>query len=572
MRWLLATFLLLAVGLSGCFGFNPATGGFDFAPATDFEPTDNTVHLKASVVDWTFHEIYPGFMANLWAFCMEAADPEDEYSVNAIEYWNPQDSDGINAPEFASSNGKCSVPAPTLRVQQGDNVKVEFANQHFHCHTIHWHGQWVPWDDDGVPGVTQDSVCNGESFTYEFVAARAGTLWYHCHVDVQFHVMQGLFGMFIVEPQDDRWEPKDIDAEYKFVMSTLRREPVQVTEARIADPHADHKHGGCGMSGMPDCQNPSHNVEADTWMLNGRSLPYTLDDKEDTVMLVDEGDRVRIRILNAGETVETFHTHGHDMLVTHIDGNPLHPNARYYVDTLMIGPAQRYDVVIDMELPGIWVAHTHVDSHVTNSGQAPGGPLTMIVYNDILAAQNGQLRPYVAELIGGQPYIKPLAIPGDILLTRENDITGNPLSLGAVDDRIGFPISLPCAVRTLTVDVQWRPQLPNPQESLSVDILDGDGRIIVENAPLTNNQYSFNGDPRKDPKNPAAADYSIGWLAGNFTVRLQGTATSGTAIYNVAADYFDDESEFVLDGRDVSGSQCDPVDRIFDPSPFKPDY
>ncbi len=577
MRWLLATFLLLTVGLSGCFGFNPATGGFDFVPGEDFEPTGKTVHLKASVADWTFHEIFPGFMANMWAFCMEAATPGDKYSEDAIEYWNPIESDGINAPDSdlsKSLNGKCSVPAPTLRVQQGDLVKVDFANQHFHCHTIHWHGQYVPWDDDGVPGVNQDSTCTGETFNYEFVASRAGTLWYHCHVDTQFHVMQGLFGMFIVEPQDQRWEPKDIDAEYKLIFSTLKREFVQITEITVADPHINHKHGGCGMSGMQNCQNPSVDLEPDTWMLNGRSIPNTMEDMVDTTMVVNEGDRVRVRLLNAGETVETFHTHGHDMYVTHIDGNPLHPNARYYVDTLTIGPAQRYDFVIDMTQPGIWVAHTHVDNHVTNSGQAPGGAHTMIVYKDVLDAQGGDMRPFKAELFGGLPYVRPLAIPGDVVVNREIDVQGSasPLTLGAVDAGTQFNISLPCAVRSMQVDLQWRPQLAHPQESLTVDILDGDGRVIVENAPLVNNQFTFKADPRKDPFNPTAPNYGIAWQPGDFTVRLQGTGGTGTAIVGIMADYFLEESEFTFDSRDVSGTGCDPVDRIYDPSPAKPDY
>ncbi len=574
MKWLLATFVLLAVGLSGCFGFNPANGGFDFVPGTDFEPTGKTVHLKASVVDWTFHEIFPGFYANMWAFCMEAATPGDKYSEDAIEYWNPIESDGINSLDFQSSNGQCSVPAPTIRVQQGDTVKVDFVNNHFHCHTIHWHGQYVPWGDDGVPGVTQDSTCvaaGSNEFNYEFVAARAGTLWYHCHVDTQFHVMQGLFGMFIVEPQDDRWEPKDIDKEYKFVLSTLRREPVEITPINVDNPHILHQHGGCGMSGLPNCQNPSHDVKPDTWMINGRSAPYSMMDMEDTVMVVDEGDRVRVRILNAGETVETFHTHGHDMYVTHIDGNPLHPNARYYVDTLMIGPAQRFDVVIDMTQPGMWMAHTHVDGHVSNSGQAPGGPMTMIAYRDVLEAQGGVMVPFVSENFGGQPHIAPLAIPGDLVFSRDVAVQGSPLDLGGVNAGVTYEVSLPCAVRTMTVDVQWRAQIPHPTESLTVDILDGDGRIIVENADMTNGLYRFQAHPLVDV-DADPPNYKIAWLPGEFTARIQGTAATGTATFDIAIDYLEDDDQLAFDNRDLRGTGCDPADRVFDPSSYKPSY
>src|SRR5919112_1615255 len=116
---------------------------------------------------------------------------------------------------FGDSDGFDFVPGTnfsetgrTLRVHQGDRIKVEFSHSHFHPHTIHWHGQFVPWESDGAPGVTQDAVESGGAITYDFIASRAGTLWYHCHVDTQLHVMQGLYGMIIVEPQDTEYEPE----------------------------------------------------------------------------------------------------------------------------------------------------------------------------------------------------------------------------------------------------------------------------------------------------------------------------------------------------------------------------
>ena len=494
---LLATLATVTVGLAGCFGFDTAGGELDFRPGKDFDETGNTVHLKAAVADLINHEVYPGFTANLWAFCMVAADPNDQYSVDAVEHWNTVETDGDIAGVGSSFDGACSVPAPTLRVKQGDKVIVDFENNHFHCHSIHWHGQYVPWLSDGVPGVTQHSVCPqplseseekplGENpFRYEFIAARAGTLWYHCHVDTQFHVMQGLYGMFIVEPQDDRYEPKDIDKEFTYVYSTLHRDLVEVTPITIADPHAQHRHGGCGMSGRQGCQNPAADTTADTWLLNGRSLPYSVQDREDTVMVVEEGDRVRLRILNAGETVEAIHTHGHDMLVTHIDGNPIPPSARYYVDTLFIGPASRYDVTIDMDQPGIWVMHTHVDHHVTNSHQAPGGGFSFIAYQSVLDEYNGELRNFAgAELPGGSPLVLPLEIPVDTQLGGDrsigNNLPSDPSPVN-VDTSWSFGWELPCATRYIRVTAEYDAGVP---DGLADAVLDLAVQLVRSNGDL----------------------------------------------------------------------------------------
>ena len=90
---------------------------------------------------------------------------------------------------------------------------------------------------------------------------------------------------------------------------------------------------------------------------------------------------VRIRFIGAGGGVHYMHSHGHDMLVTHKDGTPL-PNP-YYVDTLAVGPGERYDVIMEMNNPGRFIFHDHVDTHVTNAGKYPGGPITVIEYDGI---------------------------------------------------------------------------------------------------------------------------------------------------------------------------------------------
>jgi FtsP/CotA-like multicopper oxidase with cupredoxin domain len=96
------------------------------------------------------------------------------------------------------------VPGPLIHVMEGDDVTVHVTNNTTLPHTIHWHGvdQTGSWKNDGVPGVTQEAIQPGESFTYKFKTDRPGTLWYHCHVNVWEHVaLRGMWGPLIVDPK-----------------------------------------------------------------------------------------------------------------------------------------------------------------------------------------------------------------------------------------------------------------------------------------------------------------------------------------------------------------------------------
>lgn len=94
--------------------------------------------------------------------------------------------------------------APELRVKHGDMVEVKLINQDIDSGvTIHWHGYNVPNAMDGVPGMTQNVVKPGQSFTYKFRAEQEGTYWFHSHQQAAEQVVKGLFGTLIVEPKQD---------------------------------------------------------------------------------------------------------------------------------------------------------------------------------------------------------------------------------------------------------------------------------------------------------------------------------------------------------------------------------
>ncbi len=260
------------------------------------------------------------------------------------------------APGFSAKvwgfNGQ--VPGPLIRVREGDEVKVNFVNLTSMEHTIHWHGvhQLGSWQSDGVPNVSQQPVQPGGSFLYHFIATRPGTLWYHCHVNVAEHVgLRGMWGPLIVDPLEPTILEKEVTKDAILMFSGW--------SSASADRY--------GVGGHPG-------EVRDYYSINGKSFPLT------QPLRVREGDVLRLRLFGAGTDL-AFHLHGHDMLVTHKDGLPL--ASPYWADVIHIGEGERYDAIVRMNNPGIWMTHDHVDHHVTNAGKDMGGSMLIVEYEEI---------------------------------------------------------------------------------------------------------------------------------------------------------------------------------------------
>lgn len=261
------------------------------------------------------------------------------------------------APGFVNKvfafNGQ--VPGPLIHVKQGDDVTVHVTNNTTLPHTMHWHGvnQVGSWHNDGVPGITQDAIQPGDTFTYKFTVDRPGSLWYHCHVNVWEHVAtRGMWGPLVIDPKNPSDLEKKVTKDAILMMNTW--------ESAYANSY--------GKGGAPQ-------DISDYFSVNAKSFPYT------QPIRVKKGDVLRLRFYGAGDEFHEMHLHGHDMLITHKDGYPLdHP---YYVDTISVGPGERYDAIVEMKNPGLFIMHDHVDKHMTNNGAMLGGPVTVIEYEGI---------------------------------------------------------------------------------------------------------------------------------------------------------------------------------------------
>jgi len=228
--------------------------------------------------------------------------------------------------------------------------------------TIHWHGIDVPLQQDGVPGLSQDAVPPGGDFTYEFVATNPGTRWYHSHVDSNAQLELGLYGAFIVEPRAP--EPVVYDREFTYVLDERALDFTPEVALGGARPRATE--AGNGRGGL---------LQYDLFLINGKAgdaIPP---------LHIATGERIRLRLVNAGNLVHAMHLHGQSFTVIATDGNPAPEGQRWLKDTVLIGPGERYDLEIDGANPGIWMFHCHMPNHQDN------GMMTTLIYDDALQAQ-----------------------------------------------------------------------------------------------------------------------------------------------------------------------------------------
>ena len=92
------------------------------------------------------------------------------------------------------------LPGPTLRLREGDTVTIRVTNKLKESTSIHWHGIILPFQMDGVPGISFPGIAPGETFTYRFTLEQSGTYWYHSHSGMQ--ELMGMYGALIIEPRE----------------------------------------------------------------------------------------------------------------------------------------------------------------------------------------------------------------------------------------------------------------------------------------------------------------------------------------------------------------------------------
>jgi FtsP/CotA-like multicopper oxidase with cupredoxin domain len=233
-----------------------------------------------------------------------------------------------------------SMPGPTIEVNEGDRVRIIFHNKLPEATTIHWHGLEVPIEMDGTPFISQPMVEPGGTFVYEFTLHQHGTFFYHSHGAMQ--EMLGMIGLFIIHPKTP-YQPA-VHKDFGLILQEWALLPNNDTPNTLA-------------------------MEFNWLTINGKAAPAT------TPLIIKQGERVRIRMVNLGMDHHPMHLHGGQFYVTGTEGGRIPEAAWYPGNTVLVGVAQARDVEFDAIYPGDWMLHCHLPHHMMNQMVSMVGPM-----------------------------------------------------------------------------------------------------------------------------------------------------------------------------------------------------
>ena len=235
-----------------------------------------------------------------------------------------------------------SVPGPMIEVNEGDRVRIHFTNKLPEPTTVHWHGLEIPIEMDGTPYISQPMIEPGGKFIYEFTLHQNGTFFYHSHGAMQ--EMLGMIGLFVIHPKTPH-EPR-CDKDYGIILQEWALLPNNDTPNTLS-------------------------MEFNWLTMNGKSAPAT------TPLIVKQGERVRLRLVNLGMDHHPIHLHGHQFSVTGTEGGRIPAAAWYPGNTVIVGVAQARDVEFEAKYVGDWMVHCHMPHHMMNQMVSMVGPMMM---------------------------------------------------------------------------------------------------------------------------------------------------------------------------------------------------
>jgi CopA family copper-resistance protein len=252
-----------------------------------------------------------------------------------------------------------SVPAPLLRWREGDTVTLRVRNALDEETSIHWHGILLPFEMDGVPGVSFHGIPPGGTFAYRFEVRQSGTYWYHAHSGFQEQL--GLYGPLIIEPRDS--ESFSYDREHVVLLSDwtdrdpldlyrlLKRHPgyFNYNDRTLGDFVRDSKRDGFkaalrerlewGRMRMKPSDLADVGGHGYTYLMNGVAPAGNWTGAFAT------GERVRLRFIN-GSAMSIFDVRipGLEMTVVAADGQYVEP---VKIDEFRLSAAETLDVLVE---------------------------------------------------------------------------------------------------------------------------------------------------------------------------------------------------------------------------------
>ncbi len=264
-------------------------------------------------------------------------------------------------------NGK--VPGPVIRVRQGEQVRIVLTNKLSFPTSLYFHGLILPHQIDGLPRKGSGLVGPGQQYTYEFIASQAGTFWYHPQILHGGQQMQGLYGALIVEPYD---RAPSYERDLVLVLGQFH-----VPELPASTPATKRKESPLPLVKVISPAEAGKQAFATYYTLNGKSAPAI------PAIVLERGQRLRLRVINAGEYFCPLHVSGHRFEVVAVNGgNIAEPD--FVRDTITLAPGDRIDLDLAADNPGIWSLGSILPAQISTKGSFPGGIACVVKYTNDL--------------------------------------------------------------------------------------------------------------------------------------------------------------------------------------------
>ncbi|RKG01617.1 copper oxidase [Pseudomonas aeruginosa] len=274
-----------------------------------------------------------------------------------------------------------SLPGPTLRWREGDNVTLRVRNRLAEDTSIHWHGIILPANMDGVPGLSFEGIAPGGLYEYRFKVRQNGTYWYHSHSGLQEQA--GVYGALVIDAREP--EPFSYDRDYVVLLSDWSDEEPQRILAKLkkqSDYYNFHKrtvgdfiddvsaNGWAATLADRKMWAEMKMSPTDLADVSGYTYTYLLNGQPpdgNWTGLFRPGEKLRLRFVNAS-AMSYFDVRipGLKMTVVAADGQHVEPVS---VDELRIAVAETYDVIVE---PGGERAYTLFAQSMDRSGYARG--------------------------------------------------------------------------------------------------------------------------------------------------------------------------------------------------------
>lgn len=250
------------------------------------------------------------------------------------------------------------LPGPTLRWRKGDTVTIRVTNRLREPTSIHWHGIILPFEMDGVPGISFPGIAPGETFTYRFKVVQSGSYWYHSHSG--FQEMTGVYGGLIIDGDDD---PIRADRDHTVLLSDWTDEDgmrvlsklktqsdyYNYNQPTVVDFFRDVANDGIKAAvDKRRMWNQMRMSPTDLADLSAHTLTYLTNGVTPAgnwTGLFKPGDKVRLRFINgSGNTFYDVRIPGLKLKVVQVDGQNIEPVT---VDEFRFGPGETCDVLVE---------------------------------------------------------------------------------------------------------------------------------------------------------------------------------------------------------------------------------